>query len=213
MTVQRDKDLRFWLKRDERLDDLLDLQLLDQVGGIERQMGPTIKHGDPIQEDKNQDNILFLESGKHGGFTFAKKATIIVGAADAIIDKPVIIKGTASVIFMNCNFVQTKDNAQYFVKVETGGRVQFTGCLFRKTPTNKRFTNTTTQNFYIAMETATTSEDMGSAINCLFIEEGDTGTNRVIGNIGTALGDFFVSYSMNKTGKTLGATSPVGVVT
>ena len=173
------------------------------------------RDGTPPEEGQISDNFLKLEQGDHKGNTFTKDGTIIIGQSGAKFTSPVVVSKGCSIAFVNMVFEQTKENTEALVTINTGGRAVFQNCYFRRFPKTDRdkVGNPSATSAYIQLNTATGGEQMATFSGCIFFESADSGAAAVVSNIGTAAGTTFVGYSINKTGKGMGAATLVGVIT
>jgi hypothetical protein len=209
-------DLRSILDRASSKRNLLDQKLLDELGLQQRRLGTTIKSGDPVVFTKERDNILFLESGFHGGFNVEKPGTIIYGAAGATINGPITVENGADLCLNNVSFIQTTKNTEAFVTVNSGGRFLINGCIFRKFPVTERAIvgSPSANSCYVGFNTTTLGENFGTIMNSIFIEDADSGVLSLVnGALGSALGTCTVAYSINRTTQGVGAgITATGVV-
>ena len=138
------RDIDYFFDKELNNIDLLNRPIENESANNRKRMGVTIRSGDPLILEKETDNLIFLESGTHGGATIQKGGmTVITGASGASFTGHIDIKEVSatvpvSVIFNNCHFEQTKQNTDRFVTIDTTSRVVFNNCSFRRYPTTDR---------------------------------------------------------------------------
>lgn len=172
------------------------------------------RKGTPPEEQQIIDNFLKLEEGDHKGNTFAKDGTIIIGNSGAKFTAPVVVSANCSIAFINMVFEQTKQNTEALVTIKEGGKAVFQNCYFRRFPkTDKdKVGNPTATSSYVALDTTVIGEQLATFTGCIFFESADSNAVSVVNNIGAAAGTTFMGYSINKSGKPLGAVTAVGVI-
>ena len=212
----RDVDLVFQRTLDKI--GLLDRPILNEAAGNRKRVGVTIRNGDPIVFEKETDNLIFLESGEHGGATIDTQGmTVITGASGATFTGHINILASSSVIFNNCHFKQTKQNTDRFVTISTVSRVVFNNCSFRRYPTTmKDAVGTPAANAaYVSINTSIAGPtDQVNFVSCIFQENapGSGTAGNIVNNIGTGVGLGNAVYCINKTSLAFGIPN-IGTLT
>lgn len=204
------RDVDYWF--DKTLDnvELLNRPIQDESADNRRRVGVTIRNGDPLVFEKGTDNLIFLESGEHGGATITTQGmTVIIGASGATFTGHINILAGSSVIFNNCHFKQTKQNTDRFVTISAVSRVVFNNCSFRRYPTTmKDVVGTPAANAaYVSINTPIAGPtDQVNFIGCIFQENvpGSGTAGNIVNNIGTGVGSGDAAYCINKTGLAFG---------
>lgn len=181
---------------------ILDKILLDDVLQTDKAFGTTIKANDPVVLEKEQDNHIYLETGDHKGFTSTKIGTVINGAQGSFFSAPVICDAGSTTVFNNCEFIQTASNTNALVRINSGAKVCFVNCTFRRFPLTDRArvgTVNTGIACFIALNTTILGEPLVTANNLSFFSDGDSGANALFFNIGPAAATGFWSIGMNNT--------------
>jgi hypothetical protein len=203
------RDIDYFFDKGLNGIDLLNRPIENESADNRKRMGVTIRNGDPLILEKETDNLIFLESGEHGGATINKGGiTVITGASGASFTGHINIKEASttipvSVIFNNCHFEQTKQNTDRFVTIDTTSRVVFNNCSFRRYPiTDREAVGSPAANAaYVSINTSAAGPavDMVNFVSCIFEESGNSGTTTIVNNIGTGLGTGTMAYCINKT--------------
>jgi hypothetical protein len=199
---------------------LLDRPILNEAANNRKRVGVTIRNGDPLVFEKETDNLIFLESGEHGGATINENGmTVIIGASGATFTGHINITGRSTVIFNNCHFKQTKQNTDRFVTIEGGlARVVFNNCSFRRYPTTMKdiVGIPVATAAYVSIDTPVAGPtDQVNFVSCIFEEQGFSGivSGNMINNldpVGVGSGD--AAYCINRTGLAFGIPN-IGTLT
>lgn len=199
------------LDRQKGITEQINRQITQYNTDIKSYFGIYYLDKEVIDEKQKSNNISFLFSGDHKGYTFSKNFSIVKGINSSVFSELVTIDENINIIFDGVTFVEGKNTHDYLVYIKQGAKVVFQNCSFIRIDKSKTNlvgnVNTTTAKF-VMLQSPAAAANMVTFSGCIFQQDADSGANEIVGRTG-ANGSAYIYNSINATTPAVALGAPV----